>query len=1124
MGKAIKGLMGLLLILSIHLCGFSQQSLNDYDKDAISFDITDIRTFDERIVFIYELMNDCRFEVTTEDSDGLFLIHSGEEGGTADLAESFAAFRQQSHEQFYLMDKFEASALAKEYKSKLPDNIVLSLMMDIYVKSRENNLCESAAPFCTDNGMYNFPAGVNAGSGESGPNYDCLGSTPNPAWYYMKIANPGSMTIHMFSTPGQDIDFCCWGPFTNPLEPCPNGLTGSKVVSCSYSPQPTENCIIPSSAQTGEYYILVITNFSNSACNISFSKTSGNGTTDCSIMPPLVDNDGPYCIGDDIHLTSNAQSAANYHWTGPNGFNSNKQNPTIPNANLSHSGTYTCTITIGSQSNNASTEVQVYALPSADFTATSVCQGNSTQFTNNSTTNPDGQNMTYEWDFGDGQSSSQRNPTHQYAAAGTYPVTLTASCGNGACTNTKTRNVEVYTMPVANAGMDQTIDYESTAQLQGSGGFGNFDYHWEPADKVLNPNAAQTQTVSLTDPITFTLTVTNPLGDCISTDEVNILVNGPALAATVSATPISICLGSSTQLQATAVGGTGNYTYSWTPTDGIGNPSSPNPVAYPTETTTYTCIVNDGQTTQSLSTTVTVYYPEEEEETQYICPGESYNFYGTDYADEGDYEYLTTTAQGCEKTITLHLRHHPTYDNAHTTTEYICGGTSYLFHGQSYNNSGLYSKTLQTIHGCDSVVWLNLTVYPINDTIFLDPEICVNQTYNFHGTEYDQDGTVVCFDTIDEHGCPLVERLELHVGEYQTPPIDEQNICYGHDESPSFYWDKTQQTYTEDTYDEIILPDPNGDCDFRYRLNLKFHQEYYDEDEVTSCDEYYWPVTGETFTATNHHIERHFDHYVGQNFICDSTFILDLTINQSNESTLVVEDECDEYTWNFGWDSESYTYTESGSYTKTIPTAQGCDSIVTLQLELDYTPDFPLLEGKSWVVGGSEFQYSIEKYWVSTDPRATHTTSWHFSNPNFNQWQIVPFGVNQDSCLLYIFTFELDSIELCATTQGSCGEFTHSRWIHCGYHGVEETRPEVNVEVFPNPNDGYMTIAFENMNGEITVQVLDLTGMTVDRFSVTADAERTAYRYNASHLPPGAYFICITNHEGTMTKKVILTK
>jgi len=64
----------------------------------------------------------------------------------------------------------------------------------------QNNLCEDADPFCTGS-IYTFPAGVNAGYGQQGPDYNCLLTTPNPAWYYMMIDDPGSISIYMYSTP-----------------------------------------------------------------------------------------------------------------------------------------------------------------------------------------------------------------------------------------------------------------------------------------------------------------------------------------------------------------------------------------------------------------------------------------------------------------------------------------------------------------------------------------------------------------------------------------------------------------------------------------------------------------------------------------------------------------------------------------------------------------------------------------------------------------------------------------------------------------------------------------------------------------------------------------------------------
>ena len=271
------------------------QNFNMVSETSLMFNIGDIANYDERVYFLYKLMNDSRFSVINGEQVGMFVVN-----GNENLNANFMDFIAQNISEFTNMDKYQAADMANAYKGEMPASMVNAMMTDLYIQSRENNMCEFADPFCTDNGMYEFPAGVNAGSGETGPDYDCLYTQPNPAWYYMRIGDPGSMDIHMYSTPEVDIDFCCWGPFEDPTTPCPNGLTEDKVVSCSYSTSWTEHCMIPATAQTGEYYILVITNYSNQPCNINFSMVAGNGSTDCGILPPvdiigfLITMDGEY--------------------------------------------------------------------------------------------------------------------------------------------------------------------------------------------------------------------------------------------------------------------------------------------------------------------------------------------------------------------------------------------------------------------------------------------------------------------------------------------------------------------------------------------------------------------------------------------------------------------------------------------------------------------------------------------------------------------------------------------------------------------------------------------------------------------------------------------------------------
>lgn len=151
----------------------------------------------------------------------------------------------------------------------------------------QGTTCLGADPFCTGT-TYSFPNNTNTSS-ESGPNYGCLSTQPNPAWYYLQVANSGNIDITISQVnnngSGIDVDFIAWGPFGSPTGPCTSGLTSGNTVDCSYSTAATEVANIPG-AVAGEYYILLITNYANVSGNITFSQTGGSGSTDCSIVTP----------------------------------------------------------------------------------------------------------------------------------------------------------------------------------------------------------------------------------------------------------------------------------------------------------------------------------------------------------------------------------------------------------------------------------------------------------------------------------------------------------------------------------------------------------------------------------------------------------------------------------------------------------------------------------------------------------------------------------------------------------------------------------------------------------------------------------------------------------------------
>jgi len=165
--------------------------------------------------------------------------------------------------------------------------------------------CFVANPFCSST-AYNFPNNTT-GSAPSGPNYGCLGSEPNPIWYYMEIDVTGPMQLSISQTTGAggtgsaiDVDFAMWGPVTDLMTGCSSVMSGALApTQCSFSASATETiglglpggfgsgATTPAAAIAGQVYIVLLTNYNGSAGFIDFNQSSGSGAADCSIILPI---------------------------------------------------------------------------------------------------------------------------------------------------------------------------------------------------------------------------------------------------------------------------------------------------------------------------------------------------------------------------------------------------------------------------------------------------------------------------------------------------------------------------------------------------------------------------------------------------------------------------------------------------------------------------------------------------------------------------------------------------------------------------------------------------------------------------------------------------------------------
>jgi len=150
---------------------------------------------------------------------------------------------------------------------------------------------------------------------------------------------------------------------------------------------------------------------------------------------PVATSNGPICSGNNLNLISNTSTSGviQFNWTGPNGFTSANQNPTITSATTAASGTYSVTATLNSCVSAAGTIIVVVdstpIAPSINSNSP-LCYGNNLTFT---TTINFPTTLTYAWTGPNGFTSSLQNPTIPSAtelASGTYSLLITANAGN----------------------------------------------------------------------------------------------------------------------------------------------------------------------------------------------------------------------------------------------------------------------------------------------------------------------------------------------------------------------------------------------------------------------------------------------------------------------------------------------------------------------------------------------------------------------------------------------------------------------------------------------------------------------------------------------------------------------
>ena len=175
----------------------------------------------------------------------------------------------------------------------------------------------------------------------------------------------------------------------------------------------------------------------------------------------------PYCSGKAITFTDSSSingggTLTKWFWDFGDG------SPIITSTtnaaqihNYSSPGTYNATLKVesatGCQSQVFTKQIQIRPDPVASFSLNgNICLPEGIATFNNLSTISDGtvSQVTYLWDFGDGNTSTVVNPVHNFNTAGPFTVTLTATSNNGCVDDTVGTITNVYAQPHAAFSVD----------------------------------------------------------------------------------------------------------------------------------------------------------------------------------------------------------------------------------------------------------------------------------------------------------------------------------------------------------------------------------------------------------------------------------------------------------------------------------------------------------------------------------------------------------------------------------------------------------------------------------------------------------------------------------------------
>ena len=498
--------------------------------------------------------------------------------------------------------------------------------------------------------------------------------------------------------------------------------------------------------------------------------------------------------------------------------------------------------------------------------------------------------------------------------------------------------------------------------------------------------------------------------------------------------------------------------------------------------------------------------------TQTAC--NSYTLNSQTYTTSGTYTQTLVNAAGCDSIITLNLTIN--YSTASTTNVTECDTYTWT-NGITYTTSGVYTQTLTNAAGCDSVATLNLTInYSNTGTDVITA--CESYTW-IDGNTYTSSNNTATFLLTNAAGCDSLVTLNLTIN-YSNSGTDVITAC------GSYTW-IDGNTYTSNNNTATFMLTNAAGCDSLVTLDLTINSSNTGTDVVTACDSYTW-IDGNTYTSNNNTATYVLTNAAG----CDSTVTLNLTINYSSTGTDVIT-ACDSYTW-----IDGNTYTSSNNTaTYVLTNAVGCDSLVTLDLTINYSTagtdvinscvPITWIDGNTYTSNNNTATYvltnaagcdSIVTLNLTIDPIPVATAtdngdaSITASAGDSYEWIDCATGLTiaGETSQTYVATVN-GNYQVVVFNASGCSDT--SSCVVIDYIGIKEISSEM-ISVYPNPTSDNVTISMSAATA--SVEILDGNGKLIRSTQI-----ENGKQLDLSDLGMGVYLFRITTETNTTIHRVV---